>query len=180
MDQEQLNPTTHKRSPNGLAPWDAHIASIKIPVNSPIAGKTLKQLRWREKAGVNIASIHRGELDICIPQSHEQLFPYDEISIIGTDEQLVKIQTWVAPKNESELTQKSPDLALQAMRMEEDSPFVGKSIRNSHIKEQIQGIVVGVEREGTRYLNPESDWILQVGDIVWMVGATNKIHELIN
>jgi len=173
-------PYTHNRSPNGLAPWDAHIASIKIPANSPVVGKTLKQLRWREKAGVNIASIHRGELDICIPQSYDQLFPYDEISIIGTDEQLVKIQTFVAPKHHIEILSETPNLTLQAMHMEEDSPFVGKSIRNSHIKEQIKGLVVGVEREGTRYLNPESDWMLQVGDIVWIVGEATKIHELIN
>jgi len=178
-EEKELN-NSRKRPDNGLAPWDAHIASIEIPANSPIVGKTLKQLRWREKAGVNIASIHRGEHAICIPKSHDQIFPYDEISIIGTDEQLVKIQAIVAPKHETEFVREGSSLALQAMKVEDDTSFIGKSIRNSHIKEEINGLVVGVERDGKRVLNPESDWILQSGDILWMVGDANKINLLIN
>lgn len=162
-----------------LAPWDTHIATIKVPVNSPIIGKKLKELQWRENAGVNIACIHRGDHNIRIPKADEHIFPYDEISLIGTDEQLAKIETIISPKKSSDLVIDDPNVSLQAITIREDSEFIGKSIRNSGIKIKVKGLVVGVERDGIRYLNPESDWVLEIGDIVWIVGDTGKISKLI-
>lgn len=162
-----------------LAPWDTHIATIKIPANSPIIGKKLKELRWRENAGVNIACIHRGDHNIRIPKADEHIFPHDEISLIGTDEQLAKVETIISPKKGSELVIDDPNVSLQAITMREESEFIGKSIRDSGIKIKAKGLVVGVERRGSRYLNPESDWILEVGDIVWIVGDSGKISKLI-
>jgi CPA2 family monovalent cation:H+ antiporter-2 len=43
-----------------------------------------------------------------------------------------------------------------------------KSISESHIREA--DMVVGIERNGKRLLNPESDLILQKNDILWVVG----------
>jgi CPA2 family monovalent cation:H+ antiporter-2 len=162
-----------------LAPWDTHIATIKVPANSPIIGKKLKELRWRENAGVNIACIHRGDHNIRIPKADEYIFPHDEISLIGTDEQLAKVETIISPKKGSELVIDDPNVSLQVITMKEDSEFIGKTIRDSGIKIKAKGLVVGVERRGSRYLNPESDWILDVGDIVWIVGDSGKISKLI-
>ncbi len=167
-------------SPSELAPWDTHIATIQIPANSPVIGKKLKELRWRENAGVNIACIHRGDHNIRIPKADEHIFPYDEISVIGTDEQLAKIEAIVSPKKGSEFVIDDPNVSLQVITMEEDSEFIGKSIRASGIKVKAKGLVVGIERDGIRYLNPESDWVLEAGDIVWIVGDSGKISKLIN
>lgn len=162
-----------------LAPWDTHIATIKVPANSPIIGKKLKELQWRENAGVNIACIHRGDHNIRIPKADEHIFPHDEISLIGTDEQLAKVEAIISPKKGSELVIDDPNVSLQAITMSENSEFTGKSIRDSGIKIKVKGLVVGVERDGIRYLNPESDWILEAGDIVWIVGDAGKIGKLI-
>lgn len=163
-----------------LAPWDTHIATIKVPANSPVIGKKLKELRWRENAGVNIACIHRGNHNIRIPKADEHIFPYDEISLIGTDEQLAKVEAFVFPKDGSDQIAEDPNLSLEIITMEEDSEFVGKSIRDSGIRIKVKGLVVGVERDGIRHMNPESDWVLEVGDIVWIVGDSGKISELVD
>jgi CPA2 family monovalent cation:H+ antiporter-2 len=57
---------------------------------------------------------------------------------------------------------------------------VGKSIRESRIREKTHGIIVGIERNGKRTLNPESDWILETDDIVWIAGDKKKINIFIN
>ncbi len=162
-----------------LAPWDAHIATIQIPANSPVIGKKLKDLQWREQSGVNIACIHRGNHNIRIPNAEEHIYPYDEISVIGTDEQLANIQGLVAPKGHIDFVIDDPNVSLQAITITDDSPFIGKSIRNSGIKIKVKGLVVGIERDKVRHLNPESDWVIESGDIVWIVGDTGKISKLI-
>lgn len=167
------------RSSAELAPWDAHIATIKIPANSSVIGKKLIDLRWREQAGVNIACIHRGDNNIRIPKADEYIFPHDEISVIGTDDQLSKIQEIISSENSSEPIVEDPNVSLEAVTISEDSVFVNQTIRESGIKIKANGIVVGIERDGIRHLNPESDWKLEVGDIVWIVGDTRKIGKMI-
>lgn len=162
-----------------LAPWDAHIATIRIPANSSVIGKKLIDLRWREQAGVNIACIHRGDNNIRIPKADEYIFPHDEISVIGTDDQLSKIQEIISSENSSEPIVEDPNVSLEAITISEDSVFVNRTIRESGIKIEANGIVVGIERDGIRHLNPESDWKLEVGDIVWIVGDTRKIGKMI-
>lgn len=179
LNAKELEAEQQNDSPSELAPWDTHIATIQVPANSPVIGKKLKELRWRENAGVNIACIHRGDHNIRIPKADEHIFPYDEISVIGTDEQLAKIEAIVSPKKGSEFVIDDPNVSLQAITMGEDSEFIGKSIRSSGIKVKAKGLVVGIERDGIRYLNPESDWVLEAGDIVWIVGDSGKISKLI-
>ena len=178
LEEEKAKNANNRETPE-LAPWDAHIATIRIPANSPVIGKKLKELKWREEAGVNVACIHRGDHNIRIPNADEPIYPYDEISVIGTDDQLAKIQDIITPKSHIDFVINDPNVSLQAITMTENGGFTNKTIRDSGLKTKVKGIVVGVERRGSRYLNPESDWILEAGDIVWIVGDTGKIGKLI-
>lgn len=178
-----LNTKEASQSENvaNMAPWDAHISVLKILPNSPIVGKRLKELQWRERAGVNVASIIRGDQCIRIPKPDEFVYPYDEIGVIGTDEQLAKIAEFIAPKGKTfDSLVDIPTVSLQAITIKEDSPLIGKSIRNSDLKAKVRGLVVGVERKGERHLNPESNWILMPGDIVWIVGDSTRIKKLVD
>lgn len=178
LEEEKAKNANNRETPE-LAPWDAHLATIRIPANSPVIGKKLKELKWREESGVNVACIHRGDHNIRIPNAEEHIYPYDEISVIGTDEQLAKIEDLITPKSHIDFVINDPNVSLQAITMTENGGFINKTIRDSGLKTKVKGIVVGVERRGSRYLNPESDWILEVDDIVWIVGDTGKISKLI-
>ncbi|WP_449436356.1 cation:proton antiporter regulatory subunit [Pedobacter steynii] len=59
------------------------------------------------------------------------------------------------------------------------SPVYGQTIRNSGIREMTQGLVVGIERNGNRILNPDSTLIFENGDIVWIVGNNKKVPDLL-
>jgi len=164
-----------------MAPWDSHIVVIKVPANSPIIGKKLSELQWREKVGVNVASIMRGEHCIRIPKANEIIYPYDELGLIGTDEQLAEMELIIVPRTlHSSRMQEAPSVVLHALTVQQNSPNIGKTIRNSGLKEKTHGLVVGIERDGQRFLNPESNWMLMPGDIVWIVGDPNKIQKYVD
>ena len=78
-------------------------------------------------------------------------------------------------KLENEKTDES-EIALQQFELIEHS-FIGKTIKESKIREITQGLVVGVEHNGRRILNPESNLILSKNDIVWVVGDKKKIKH---
>lgn len=164
-----------------LAPWDAHIANFDIKPESPVVGCKLSELGIREKFGVNVARIKRGKTIITIPHSDTILYPADRIFIIGTDSQIQKFSMMLEPDAAYMDQQKNgSNISLQRITVTESSPVYLKSIRNSGIREKADGIVVGLERNGRRILNPDSTTIFEAGDIVWIVGDKKKISMLEN
>ena len=171
--------TKQSKRQNVLSPWDGHMADFVIATASNLAGKTLDELKIREQFGINIASIKRGEITINIPIRTERLFPGDEINIIGTDEQVKLFKNYL-DKNEIDApeTLVKEDIILQQLELK-NRICIGISIRDSQIREKTHGIIVGIERNGKRILNPESHWILESDDILWIAGDRKKINEFL-
>jgi CPA2 family monovalent cation:H+ antiporter-2 len=160
-----------------LSPWDGHMTEFEIARESNLAGKTLQELAIREQFGINIASIKRGDIMINIPTRNERIFPGDEISVIGTDDQVKDFKVFL-DKNEIDIpeTVKETDIILQKLELK-NRVCIGKTIRESGIREKTHGIIVGVERNGKRILNPESHLVLEDSDILWIAGEKKKIAE---
>ncbi|WP_298396788.1 cation:proton antiporter [Flavobacterium sp.] len=164
---------------NTLSPWDGHMTEFDIAKESNLAGKTLEELKIREQFGINIASIRRGEVIINIPIRSERLFPGDEISVIGTDDQVKEFKIYL-DKNEIDVAEQTieTDIVLQKLELK-NRVCIGKSIRESQIREKTHGIIVGIERNGKRILNPESHLVLEDSDILWIAGEKKKIAEFL-
>lgn len=169
------------RDRHELAPWDAHIGHFVLPAGSPVIGQALEFLQLREKLGVNIAMIRRGDrYSIPAPSRYEKLYPGDTILVIGTDEQLEAFKKHIEPLTAADLQAAHPadDIVLQKMTVHRQSAVLGHTIRESRIREITNGLIVGIERNGRRMLNPESDTVFQEGDKVWIVGEQRLIQEL--
>ena len=166
------------RSRSDLTPWDGHMTTFEIAPTSNIAGKTLEELSIREQLGINIAFIKRGEITINIPSRNERLFPGDEICVIGTDTQVAAFKKYL-DQNEIDIppTATESDIVLQQLELINEA-FIGKSIRDSELREKTSGLIVGLERGGKRILNPESKLILEKNDILWIVGSKKLLANL--
>ncbi|MBN9282906.1 MULTISPECIES: cation:proton antiporter [unclassified Flavobacterium] len=159
-----------QKTRDDLTPWDGHMANFEIAKESNLAGKKLQDLKVREKLGVNIAFIKRGEIMINIPTRTERLFPGDEICVIGTDDQVQNFKAYL-DQNEIEVPETVADAQIVLQQYElNNEDFIGKSIRESQLREKTGGLVVGIERNGERILNPESHLVLEKNDILWLVG----------
>jgi CPA2 family monovalent cation:H+ antiporter-2 len=65
-----------------LSPWDAHMVDLEVNPQAEYAGKTLVELAWREKYGINIAYIKRGDKLIYAPGRNNKLLPFDHVGRI--------------------------------------------------------------------------------------------------
>jgi CPA2 family monovalent cation:H+ antiporter-2 len=168
------------RGSGDLSPWDAHLAYFTIPPDSDSIGKTLQALAWREKYGVNIASIERGKKAIYAPARLDMIHPFDRIAVIGTDVQLEDFRSIL----ETEATH-NPDtlgkyeVSLSKIIVDNHTGLRGKTIRESGIREITNGLVVGIERNGQRILNPDGTTVFEWDDVVWIVGDGRKIQALV-
>lgn len=169
--------TEASKSKKELSPWDAHMTTFEISAESNIVGKPLYQLELRERIGINIAAIKRGNITINVPNRNEQIYPNDVLYIIGTDRQIDKFKIYMqqsivaVPEDNAETVLKNFEL--------KNEDFIGKTIRESQLREKTNGLVVGIEREGRRMMNPESHVVLEKDDIIWIVGDKKKMNSII-
>lgn len=150
---------------------DIHISEFIVPVDSLWAGKTLAQLKLGNRFGVHVSSILRGRHRINIPDGNMMLFVGDKLQAIGNDEQLNIMNAAM----QAELLPEDADIEHREMKLQKlvitaDSPLVGKTLKESNVRQRYNFMVVGVE-EGQKNLtmmNPNRRF--EVGDIVWVVG----------
>ena len=164
-----------------LTPWDAHIVQLEVSPEADFIGRTLPELAWREKHGINIVYIKRGERMILAPDRHFILLPFDQVGIIATDEQIHSFK----PVFDSIISVESSvmdvnDISLQSIVVDEFTKLRGVNIRNSGLRERTNGLVIGIERNNERILNPESSMVFEWDDIIWIVGERKKIQNLIS
>ncbi len=168
-----------KRPSASLAPWDAHLAELRVEPNGPLVGKSLEEVKARETFGVTIALIQRGNRMMTAPGRADLLLPGDRLSVIGTDEQ---IQAFSARLSEPPLENEEGEESGYVLTQIELLPgfaLDGVAIRASGIREKTRGLVVGIEREGRRILNPDSTLTLANGDILWIVGDSEAIQSFV-
>ncbi len=161
---------------SNISPWDAHLAYFSISPNAGYIGQRLDELEWREKYGINIARIERGKQILDVPARSERLFPYDRISVIATDEQLQNLKSVVEQTTDTiEFAVSEQEVSLHKIIVDSHNHLKGKTIRNSNIREMTSGLVVGIERNSSRILNPDSSTQFEWEDVVWIVGDKKKI-----
>ena len=173
LNSREISERIRKKSE--LTPWDGHMAIFEIPSESNIAGKTLNGLQLREEIGINIAIIKRGEKTINVPPRNEVVYPKDILYVIGTDEQIKVFESYLDKSRET-ATPTASEVVLQKILLTSDA-IVGKSIRDAQLREKTNGLVVGIERNNERILNPESHTLLKKNDIVWLVGDKQLINQ---
>ena len=183
-EDSKLNAGTKKTKEitKELASWDIHIVELEVPPLSQHAGKNLLDLAWREKYGVNIGYIKRGDSVIHVPDRYQKLYPYDKVGVIATDEQIKFFKpvfdvTLQSIQNESLNSNDIEEIKVNVITLEPNSSLCGKELKVSGIRENTDGLVVAIFRNGERILNPESREILQAEDTIWIVGNKKKIEE---
>ena len=158
---------------------DLHISDFEVPEDSAFCGRALRDLRLRNRYGVHVSSILRGRQRINIPGGSTVIFPGDRIQAIGDDEQLHAFGDGLRRELVPEDTEiEKREMKLRQIILHEGSPFIGKSLRESGIRDQYNCMVVGVE-EGQKNLtliNPKRKF--EPGDTLWVVGEQLAIDEL--
>jgi CPA2 family monovalent cation:H+ antiporter-2 len=143
------------------------------------AGRSLAQLNIGHRFGVHVSSVLRGMQRLNIPTGDTVLFPGDRIQAIGNDEQLQQFATALRDElvpEDAEIEKR--EMHLRRIILTTKSPFIGKTLRESHLREDYGCMVVGVEegQEQLTIINP--DRLFESGDIVWLVGEEADLARL--
>lgn len=160
---------------------DLHLTDYVVSAEAEWAGRTLGELSFGSRYGVHVVSILRGKRRFNIPGASVRLFPQDKIQVIGTDEELAVFSKDMeqASALDTDVVEKSETI-LRQFKVDENSPFLGKTLREAGIREQYHCLIVGVERSDETLHAPDPREPFMVDDVVWVVGESEDVYKLVN
>ena len=158
---------------------DVHIGEFLLPEDSLWAGQTLQRLQVGNRFGIHVSSILRGSQRLNIPGGSTVLFPGDRLQAIGNDEQL----RLFGEALQSELHPEDPnieqrEMVLKKMLLRKDHPLVGKTLKDSGIRDFYNCMVVGIEDVNRHLDTVSANRIFREGDMIWVVGERSNLQLL--
>ncbi len=158
--------------------WNGHLVEFEIHPHFQHAGEVLQEIKLRERFGVSLVAIWRGERKILAPTRSDRLMPFDRVVVHGTDLQLARLEKFFSSERYSVEHIDENQFVLEGIRVREDHRFCGKRIRESGIREQTHGLILGIERHDQKLLNPDSSVLLLADDILWIYGRRERLKRI--
>lgn len=167
----------------------------KLPAGSVLANRSLQTLQWGRTLHLNVIKIIRGKKHINLPTGKEILNEGDILYIFGSESSIDNFRLIYADTAVERLNRQNVSLYQYIMHQDDfaekdqlfcygalihkNSPFVGKSIRDSGLRKECNCFIIGVERELYPIRDPSPNFILRIDDIIWLLGSVNTVTKLI-
>ena len=158
---------------------DIHIADFNVPMNAQWMGSTLKQLNLGRKYGVHVSSILRANFRLNIPDGDYVIFPGDRLQVIGSDEQVSKFANAIKTEVIGEdFDLENREMKLRQLIIGEGSPFIGKNLKDSGIRNLYSCMVIGLEEGKENLSRVDPNRRFEEGDILWIVGEQESLDAI--
>ncbi len=162
---------------NNVLVSDLHLAYMTVGHNCPFVGERLKNADIRRRYGVNVVYIQRNGNLHAVPTGDMRIFPGDVLGVIGNDEQIQAMLPLVEA-SAPPATDAANQVRFLHFALGENSPLVGKTLRNARLREDYSSMLVAVERGEEEFVDATPDLEFLAGDIVWIVGDPANLETL--
>lgn len=170
LNERELNRSGRNRS----LVSDLHLAYVTVGNACDHVGNRLKDWDIRQRYGVNIVNIQRGNNTYPIPSADMRIFPGDTIGLIGNDESLSMVVPIIEANTTPQTPSNSSSFKLFNMILNDGSPLIGKTPRTSHLRAQYDALIVAVQRND-EFIDQDPNLIFAPGDILWIVGDQPRL-----
>lgn len=157
-----------------VAAQDMNSRWYVLPEGSPLVGMTLEETDLRRLTGVSLMAIERktGE-EIDYPTAQTQLAEGDRLLIVGETDELVAFSELA----KGEAAVPGNNTSCQWLLVPDNSPVVGKTLTELHIRRQFGVLVQAIRREG-KFINfPNGSSDLQAGDRLLLCGNYHALNQ---
>lgn len=153
-----------------------HLAKLTVSADSPLVGKSFRELNLRLSYGVTVVSLLRGSHRDNAPHAGTVLMPGDHISVVGTDAQLshfsADVEVPLSPVDRD-------DVAMYSFSVGEHSVLIGMTVAQFGMMTRGECLIIGIERSSGEYVRPLSLVRFQPDDMVWVAGDREQIGRVL-
>ena len=177
---------------------DESLYVVEFEITDPDFYKTIFDFTKRRDFVVTIIRIIRKDGYVNMPSADEYIKSGDMLQMLGTKDE-VDACTMLLEKDDAIRYTESDDKTLKdfmygqrfvgvpeegelvcvPIKLESDSKFIRKSIKNCGIRQAFGATIIGIERGMLPMVSPDIDTILAKDDILWLIGGTSMVNKLI-
>jgi di/tricarboxylate transporter len=156
------------------------MAELAFSPRSSMAGQTLEQLDFRNRYGVVVLAVRRGEGVIRTNLEDLRLQQGDFLLVQGPPGQINELRTMPEFNISDTQPLKSYQLEdrLMAIRLPQDSTLVGKKLRESRLGDAFGLGVMAIIRQGVKDVIPDPDKELLAKDLLLVKGRAEDLSIL--
>lgn len=158
-----------------------YTVEMMVPMDSPLAGKSIEQAGLRHLPGLYVVEIIRNQIIIPAVSPKEILRDGDRLVFIGMIDSIVDLHRLrgLQPATDEVFkldTPRSERCLIEAV-VSNTCPIVGKTIREGRFRTQYNAVVLAVARNGERLLGKIGSIRLQSGDTLLLEANTNFVSQ---
>ncbi|HKJ26235.1 MAG TPA: SLC13 family permease, partial [Anaerolineales bacterium] len=175
----QFKILSHHLLPEYLTSDEIKLMEFSLEPGSPMLGKNLEQLHFRQRYGGIVVAIWRDEQPIYYQMESIILQPQDKLLMMVSHRQarFLKSGSDLA-LHETDASEYNLERALYLIKIPSGSHFVGRTIADSHLGDAYRMGVYGILREGKTNLMPVANEILYGGDMLLVKTRPESINTL--
>lgn len=158
-----------------------HLAKMTLSPKSIYSGKRIIDTDFRDNFNISVVGVDRAGEQFDLPDKDFQLFPYDKITFIGTEEHTSALKARIEVEDETFIREApESDVEIYKMEIKENSRFKAVSLMDSELSSRYEAMVIAVERNSDFILNPSPRICFSVGDLVWFVSSKAAANRLLD
>ena len=167
---------------------DYSIFSWEVPAGAAYEGRTIADLDWGRKEAVYVVKVRHGDKRMPMPPARTVLHAGDKVHVIGdrmsleTFYKTLDIDQDVHMRTLKEFLDEDYDkdnaLACAAIQVRGNEPYVDKPIKKSGITARSHCMILGLERDGYATNMPDSNMLIEKGDILWIIGTNTDLSRI--
>lgn len=184
---------------NSNSQWfdeDLQLAYYMVEENSPVAGKSLKTLDFRQNYGCNVLQLSNPHRTVDMPGAEQIVTSNDTLLVIGTAAQLqifdgavkqrkLGVQQLQPPQSlrqfmlASHMQKPEQQFLSLAITIDKHSPLLGTSMKDAQLRNKWSCLVIGLERGAFTITNPHVSLTFEENDLLWILGKQKMMNTLI-
>lgn len=177
---ELLGPVADRGDAYGLA---ENLTTLSIPEGSSLAGRTLGEARVRDRLGIAVWEIRRGDETIALPGPDTSLEAGDLLVAQTTPSNLAVISALgelkaVAHSVDDLGGLQTSEVGLAAIVLSPQTSLEGKTVRELEFRDRYGLTVVAIWRRGRAYRTGLRDIDLRFGDAILTHGPREQLRQL--
>ena len=162
--------------------FQERMAFIRLPDNSSLAGKTLRESRFGSALELNVVTVFRDKTSIMAPPPNFELNPGDRLLVEGQLDRLFEIhgkEHLILDQDNLDLDKVvTGEIKLAEITIPSGSSLAGLTLAQSAFRHTYNLIVLAIQRKTNTYYDELGSIPLQVGDTLHVKGFQKNLDAL--
>lgn len=153
---------------------------MKVPVKSPLAGRTIRDAGLRNLGHGYLTEVRRGDQLFTAVAPDMVLAEEDRLVFIGAPDcarELQRINGLVAPSGGHKLKLRHSQRCLVEVVLGKEFPSLGKTVRDAAFRTHYQAAILSVNRHGERLSGKVGDIVLRMGDTLLLETSHTFVEQ---